>query len=88
MLHPRKLRKLKNPSMQSPGGKAISGEVIVGQGNPVFQGGNAEYARFPRENKAAAKEFCGKGGENRCQVSELLIGVGNSPNLASLLPDP
>jgi hypothetical protein len=43
LLQQHKRRKLKNPSMQSPGGKAISGEVIVGQGNPVFQGGNAKY---------------------------------------------
>jgi hypothetical protein len=42
MLQPRKRRKLKNPSMQCPGGISISGEVIVGQENPVFQGGNAK----------------------------------------------
>ena len=39
LLQPRKESELKNPSMRSPGGKAIAGEVIVGQANPIFQGG-------------------------------------------------
>lgn len=39
---PRIRRKLKNPSMRNLRGYSfLSGEVIVGQGNPVFQGGNA-----------------------------------------------
>jgi hypothetical protein len=45
--------------------------------------------RFGREIRGVEQGFVEKGVKTgfRVQVSEPLIGVGNSPNLASLLPD-
>lgn len=77
MLQPRKSCELKNPSMQSPGGTAISGEVIVGQGNPIFQGRNAKYMSISACNEVVTLGFCGKGGENREKVSDVRFQAWN-----------
>jgi hypothetical protein len=65
LLQPCKRHKLKNPSMQSPGGKAISGEVIVGHANPVFQGGNAKIcAEFRPKVRLSRSRFVEKASES------------------------